>query len=285
MKKTLTLTESELIKVINKIVESYSETQHDEEDYFEVFLQNFRPWVRKNHGDEVGEYPMSFLIKKYLEEFVTDSGMRPEEVIFSYRNNITNAVNIGRTLVRSGRAKLKSLRPQEKFTVKYKRAIDYFIEQMNLPDYIEVIFVEDNPYEVRCYLKVDWVRAIKSEGDKKYRVNTIMTDIQNRIRDFLGVEFGKSIHGDLSFKEGRLEYVGLEEWTKKVLNKEIKKKIKELPNSRILHAIKFEATGGTIGGFLKFSFKGYSGQTEFIRSAMSLLQDMGYNTKILTVER
>lgn len=285
MKKRLTLTESELIKVINKIVESYSETQHDEEDYFEVFLQNFRPWVRKNHGDEVGEYPMSFLIKKHMEEFVIDNGIRSEEVIFGYRNNITNAINVGRKLVKLGKAQLKSLRPQEKFTVKYKKAINYFIEQMNLPDYIEVVFVEDEPYEVRCYLKVDWVRAIKGEGDIRYRTNLIMNEIQNRMRDFLGIEFGKSIHGDLNFKEKGVEYIGIDEWVKKVLNKEIKKKIKELPNSRILHAIKFEATGGAIGGFLKFSFKGYSGQTDFMRSAISLLQDMGYNTKILTVER
>lgn len=286
MKKRLTLNESELIKVINKIVESYGETQYDEEDYFEVFLQNFRPWVRKNHGDEVGEYPMSFLIKRYLKEFVLENGLRTEEVIFSYRSSITNAVNVGKILVKLGKAELKSLTPQEKFTVRYKKPLDYLIAQMGLPDYIEVVLVEDNPYEVSCSLKVDWVRSIKDNNlDKRYSSNTIVLEIQNSIRNFLGVEMGKSFHGNLNFKGNRIVYVGLEEWVKKVLNKEIKKKIKELPNSRILHAIRFEAESSSIGGFLKFSFNAQIGQNLLMSDSKSLLKDMGYNTKILTVER
>ncbi len=41
MKKTVTLTESELVKVINRIVESYTDDTYDEEDYVEVFFENF----------------------------------------------------------------------------------------------------------------------------------------------------------------------------------------------------------------------------------------------------
>ena len=59
--KTLILTESELVKVINRIVESYNDEIYDEEDYVEAFLQYFRPWVKKNHGDEVNESPLSYL--------------------------------------------------------------------------------------------------------------------------------------------------------------------------------------------------------------------------------
>ena len=47
MKKVLSLTESELIKVINRIVESYRDDVYDDEDYVEVFFKYFRPDVRK----------------------------------------------------------------------------------------------------------------------------------------------------------------------------------------------------------------------------------------------
>ena len=47
MKKVLSLTESELIKVINRIVESYSDDVYNDEDYVEVFFHYFRPWVKK----------------------------------------------------------------------------------------------------------------------------------------------------------------------------------------------------------------------------------------------
>ena len=45
MKKIITLTESELVKVINRIVESHDDERYDDEDYVEVFLNYFRPWV------------------------------------------------------------------------------------------------------------------------------------------------------------------------------------------------------------------------------------------------
>jgi hypothetical protein len=82
MKKVLSLTESELIKVINRIVESYNDDTYDDEDYVEVFFHYFRPWVKKNHGDEIGEYPLSYLVKKHVAEFAVDNGMNPDNVIF-----------------------------------------------------------------------------------------------------------------------------------------------------------------------------------------------------------
>ena len=53
----------------NIIFESIDVTQYNDEDFIEVFVMEFRPWIRKNHGDEVGEYPMSLLVKKYLDDF------------------------------------------------------------------------------------------------------------------------------------------------------------------------------------------------------------------------
>jgi hypothetical protein len=142
MKKVLTLTESELIKVINRIVESYGDDSYSDEDYVEVFLNYFRPWVKKNHGDEIGEYPLSYLVKKYMSEFAKDNGMIPDNVIYGYRNNLANAANVGKAMVGQGKHKLPSLRSQEKFTEKYKKPLEFFLAELNLPEFINVEFVE-----------------------------------------------------------------------------------------------------------------------------------------------
>ena len=282
MKKVLSLTESELIKVINRIVESYSDDVYNDEDYVEVFLKYFRPWVKKNHGDEVGEYPLSYLVKKYIGEFALDNGINPDNNIFSYKNNLANAANVGKNLVKQGKHKLPSLRSQEKFTEKYKKPLEFFISELNLPDYIKFDLIEENPYNILVVFDVNWEGLIKYQGTEKIKPDAIVKELTQRIRDFLGIEIGNPTYGQLSLKLKK-DYVGIDEWIKKTLNKEIKKKFRELPNSRILHAVKFETKSYELGGELKLSFKSWNGRNDFIKNAKELLQSMGYNTNILNV--
>jgi hypothetical protein len=280
MKKTLTLTESSLVKLINRIVESHNDETYNDEDYVEVFLHYFRPWIRTNHGDEIGEYPLSYLTKKYMAEFAKDNGLVPDNVIYGYRNSLNNAANIGKNIVRQGKHKLPSLRSQEKFTEKYKKPLEFFVNELNLPEFMELIFVENTPYKVYVTLKVDWERLIKYQGEGNFKPEDIKVELQKRIKDFLGVELGNPTHGQLEFNFNK-EYIGVDEWVKKSLNKELKKKIRELPSSRILHAIKFETMSNRLGGELKFSFKNWNGRNDFMKDVKELLQSMGYNTNIL----
>ena len=282
MKKVLSLTESELIKVINRIVESYSDDVYNDEDYVEVFLKYFRPWVKKNHGDEVGEYPLSYLVKKYIGEFALDNGINPDNNIFSYKNNLANAANVGKNLVKQGKHKLPSLRSQEKFTEKYKKPLEFFISELNLPDYIKFDLIEENPYNILVVFDVNWEGLIKYQGTEKIKPDAVVKELTQRISDFLGIEIGNPTYGQLSLKLKK-DYVGIDEWIKKTLNKEIKKKFRELPNSRILHAVKFETKSYELGGELKLSFKSWNGRNDFIKNAKELLQSMGYNTNILNV--
>jgi len=282
MKKVLSLTESELIKVINRIVESYSDDVYNDEDYVEVFFHYFRPWVKKNHGDEIGEYPLSYLVKKYAAEFATDNRMHPNNVIFGFNNNITNVANIGKKLVQQGKHKLPSLRSQEKFTEKYKKPLEFFISELNLPDFIKFELIEENPYNILVIFDVNWEGLIKYQGTEKVKPDAVVKELTQRIKDFLGVEIGNPTYGQLSLKLKK-DYVGIDEWIKKTLNKEIKKKFRELPNSRILHAIRFETKSYELGGELKLSFKNWTGRNDFIKNAKDLLQSMGYNTNILNV--
>ena len=282
MKKVLSLTESELIKVINRIVESYRDDVYDDEDYVEVFFKYFRPWVKKNHGDEIGEYPLSYLVKKYIGEFALDNGINPDNNIFSYKNNLANAANVGKNLVKQGKHKLPSLRSQEKFTAKYKNPLEFFVSELNLPDFIKFELIEENPYNILVIFDVNWEGLIKYQGTEKVKPDAVVKELTQRISDFLGIEIGNPTYGQLSLKLKK-DYVGIDEWIKKTLNKEIKKKFRELPNSRILHAIKFETKSYELGGELKLSFKSWNGRNDFIKNAKELLQSMGYNTNILNV--
>lgn len=69
MKRLIKLNETELEKLIIMISENIDLSDYKDEDFLEVFINHFRPWVKLKHGDEVGEYPMSLLVTKYFDEF------------------------------------------------------------------------------------------------------------------------------------------------------------------------------------------------------------------------
>jgi hypothetical protein len=204
----------------------------------------------------------------------------PDSVIYGYKGTLGNAANIGKNLVKQGKHKMPSLRPQEKFTEKFKKGLEFFVNELNLPEFMELIFVEKTPYKVFVTLKVGWEGLIKYQGEKIFKPEDIKVGLQKRIKDFLGVEIGNPTHGQLEFNFNR-EYIDVDEWVKKSLNKELKKKIRELPSARVLHAIKFETMNHNLGGELKFSFKNWNGRNNFMKEVKELLQSMGYNTNIL----
>ncbi len=282
MKKTITLNESELVGVIHKIVESYNNDSYDDSDYIEVFLKFFRPWVKEKHGDEISNYPLSYLVKKYISEFAQDFEIDPTSTILGYRDNIRNVAAVGKALVQKGKTKLASLQSKEKFTEKYKKQLDFLVNKLELPDFIKLDFVEETPYNVIGRIRVDWEKLIKYPTDKTFRANDISRELKNKIENFLGVELGNPTYGQLSLTFNKA-YVGVEDWVKKTLNKEIKKEIRSLPRASILHAIKFETNGDKFGGELKLSFKNWNGRNDFKKQVENLLQELGYNTKTLEV--
>ena len=282
MKKTITLNESELVGVIHKIVESYNNDSYDDSDYIEVFLKFFRPWVKEKHGDEISNYPLSYLVKKYISEFVQDFEIDPTSTILGYRDNIRNVAAVGKALVQKGKTKLASLQSKEKFTEKYKKQLDFLVNKLELPDFIKLDFIEEIPYNVIGRVRVDWEKLIKYPTDKTFRSNDISRELKNKIENFLGVELGNPTYGQLSLTFNKA-YVGVEDWVKKTLNKEIKKEIRSLPRASILHAIKFETDGDKFGGELKLSFKNWNGRNDFKKQVENLLQELGYNTKTLEV--
>jgi hypothetical protein len=213
MKKTITLNESELVGVIHKIVESYNNDSYDDSDYIEVFLKFFRPWVKEKHGDEISNYPLSYLVKKYISEFVQDFEIDPLSTILGYRDNIRNVAAVGKALVQKGKIKLASLQSKEKFTEKYKKQLDFLVNRLELPDFIKLDFIEEIPYNVIGRVRVDWEKLIKYPTDKTFRANDISRELKNKIENFLGVELGNPTYGQLSLTFNKA-YVGVEDWVK-----------------------------------------------------------------------
>ena len=118
--------------------------------------------------------------------------MSPENVIYGYKDTLGNASNIGKNLVKQGNHKMPSLRSQEKFTERFKKPLEFFLNELNIPDYIKLNFFEDNPYNVRVEVIVDWLGLIKSKEDLKNISTNILRD-SNKALDFIATPNSKEV--------------------------------------------------------------------------------------------
>ena len=278
------LNKSEMIKFVSMIVEQVNLEGYTDEDFVEVFVNLFRPWVKTKHGDEVGKYPMSYLIKKHLEEFASDNKIELQRF---YGGDLKKIIEIGRQIVRNGAYQLPSLNTNKKFTERFKKPLLFLVDNLNLPDFINLQFDEETPNRVRGEVVVNFPKLIKSSNSSKsaYRISQ---KLQKSFEDYLGVEFGSTVHGKLDFYLNTTPiYVGLDEWIKKELNKNIKKQIKELPLAeRNISSLKFILNTNHIKGEIKIGWKRDARWTEHNKvkdEVRNILKSMGYNTEILEV--
>jgi hypothetical protein len=289
MKKVINLTESELINLIGRIVEDVDISNYSEEDFIGAFISVFKPWVIKNHGEELSDYPLSYLSKKYSNEFMDfinyPSGER------SYRNS---ALAIGRHILQKELHSYKNLKQTTKFTEKFKAPMDALIKSLNLPDYLSLEIGEYEPYEVYAKINVDFPKLIKSgvNPNEVPRPTEYLEKLKKNVISFLGPKIGNAKFGELEFSNVvPTNNKTVDEWVKKVLNKEIKKKIKELPQAKEnLHSIKFEPNLRNLNGEITLTFKqnrygSNFNRNEFVVAVKKLLSDMGYSKNILRVFR
>lgn len=283
--KKITLNESEMINFVSMLIEQVNLEGYTDEDFIEVFVNLFRPWVKSKHGDEIGQYPMSFLVKKYVDEFLADIKV---DVDVRYESGLKKFVRIGREIVRSGTYNLPSLNSNEKFTERYKKHLDFIISNLNLPNYITLKFTEKTPNDVDGEIIVDFPKMVKNQKDS-ISGHKISQDLKKYIGDYLGLEYGSPVHGKLEFYlSSNPTYVGLNEWTKNEFNKDIKKQIKQLPSAeRNISSLKLILnTSGKIRGEIKIGWKRdsrWSEQNKVKEEVRNLLKSMGYNTDILEV--
>jgi hypothetical protein len=282
----ITLNKSEMIKFVSMIVEQVNLEGYTDEDFIEVFVNLFRPWVKSKHGDEVGKYPMSYLVKKYIDEFISDIKLDVSD--FRYESGLRKFAKIGREIVRGGIYQLPSLNSDKKFTEQYKKHLEFIISTLNLPEYINLKFTEDIPNKVYGEAIVDFQKLIKSQ-DNPPTIRQIAINLTKFFESYLGIEFGSPVHGKLDFYlNSTPTYVGLDEWTKNEFNKNIKKQIKQLPSAeRNISSLKLILnTNNHLKAEIKIGWKRdsrWNDQRSIKDSVKEILSNMGYNTEVLEV--
>jgi hypothetical protein len=279
----ITLNKSEMIKFVSMIVEQVNLSGYDEEDFVEVFVNLFRPWIKSKHGNEVSKYPMSYLAKKYFEEFTTDYNIESDR----YGTTMKKIISAGREIVRKGVYQLPSLNTNTKFTERFKKPLLFLVDNLKLPDFINLEFDEETPNIVRGEVIVDFPKLIKSSNSPTSAYH-ISKKLQKQFEDYLGVEFGSPVHGKLDFYLNPTpSYIGLDEWIKKEFNKNIKKQIKELPLAeRNISSLKFILNTNHFKGEIKIGWKRdarYGDHHKIKDEVRNILKSMGYNTDILEV--
>ena len=125
-----------------------------------------------------------------------------------------------------------------------------------------------------------------NKSEKNYRASDLSVEFINTLTNFLGIETGSVTHGKLDLNiNGGFTYQDVDEWVKQTLNKEIKKKIRALPNSHVLHSVKFNTSTNNVGGLINLTFKSSAWRhtSTFTEEVRELLESLGYNTDRLRV--
>ena len=283
MGRKITLNQNEMRKFVSMIVEQVDVAGYSDEDFIEVFVQYFRPWIKQYHGDEVSKYPMSLLVKKYINDFANDHNIEDRY----YGSGLTRLSRLGRELAILGKHTLPDLSSTQKFTEKFRKPLTFITEYLEFPSYITLKFTEPSPYRVNCDVIVDWDKLIKS--NKRMDCYTIDKQLRKYLGDYFGAEFGSPQHGHLDFRVNtHPTYNGREEWVKTVFNKQIKKEFKAVPKAEYtISSFKFIPDDSRMKADIKIGWKRssrWSDQRDVADKCIQILKNMGYNTDTLRID-
>lgn len=265
------------------LLEEVSLADFQDADFIDVFMSVFKEWLVTNKGVIVQKFPISYLLKKYGQNFADDF-MIDESLRDDWEDNVNywTLIQIGRVLVSKGIAMIPSLNQNEKLTEKFKKQIDFFVRQMNLPPFVKIQFHEEKPQDVTISVVVDFPEYVKSN-------NTISKNYYKEILSFfsnyLGIEIGNPIHGETRFSNGGTDFVGVDDWVKTVLNKKIKPGIKDTEFGKLIRSIKFilDSRGGVE---LKLSFPSsvsWNRKSDVRTEVRNYLQSQGYSSNIFSL--
>lgn len=281
MEKFSTLTEQDVKRITNLVKEQVDVREYDDSDFIEVFVKYFRPWIKKFHGDEVSEYPMSHLVNKYTADFIKDYELDIRDRY--YGSDLRKLIDIGKLLVLKGTHNLPSLKKEGKFLEKYEKGLSALIESMNLPKFMEIKFREHKPYDIEVWIEADFDEMLKYDGNVEDN-SKYMQELKNYISSFLGFEYGSPAHGKLQLRINSPMFKGEEEWVKNVFNKKIKTAIKNLPNAKgkiQSTKLNIDRTGFKADIRLNFKSGNWKVESDINKGIKDLLLSMGYIPKRL----
>lgn len=218
---------------------------YEDSDFLDVYVNVFKKWLDKKLGGGLEKYPFSHLLKRYSFQFLKEMDLLPEDTDESDYEliDIQDMVNFGRNIVEKNLYQIPSLRKEQSFLEKYGKHLERILKSLELPPYAEIIFEEPSFYKLRPKIVIDFEKMIKSNVKNKINVYGVIDDLKKYMKNYLGISFGKLIHGDLEMNDATIEHKGLPEWLKNVYNKKLKKEIKQLPGSKKITKMYFEIKG------------------------------------------
>lgn len=233
MKTTITITESELKSLIPILLEEFDIDDYSAEDFIEVSIKYYRNWVKKKHGDEIGGLPMSYLVKKYENEFLNDIGL---DNLRYHGIGSDKFARIGRHIIlRQLETLPATLAPSKKFSEKYKKQLEYLINYLGIPDYVKFTVEEPKPYDIILSFDIDYpAMLINDDGFSPLKTFSMF---KTSLEGFMGVEIGKPSHGQLRV-DYHVKLNGGDKFIKEIFNKKIKPDLKKLPSADAMHSMR-----------------------------------------------
>ena len=248
-------------------------TTEDYQDYWNQFLRFYAKETGKNISSKV---PISYLDKLLRDEIIEKYGLE-----FG-RYTASSPSSIVKQLIQKGAIEFETFRPEEKFTEKYANPLSKIISRIKINPKYKITIGEERPNEVYVRVNIDAEDWLKLSNEEKRQANEFQPNLRINIQKFLGVEFGSPTHGKLNMNGYGTNVMNGDEWITNVMNKKIKKEIKESIFNEYIQRMSIKITNDK----LKISIisprnrrmnRYWEVRTQFEKFMKDLFEKYGYN--------
>lgn len=274
----------EMTNFVLSVIMEQKNYDYDKDDYIDIGISTFKDWL-KDTKNITGKFPFGYLKKKYGDEFNNFLFQGHEEDKPSYysRNN-TEPEHWGRTIVKYDIVSdLPTLAKESSFMETYSRFLPRIINMLNLPNWLKLEFVENQPYQVYINYRVDFPEMIKSTTNERFTTSSLFMNLKKYLEKYLGLDFGKVVEGKVSMKQGSVFFTDFDEWVKNVFNKELKKEFKNLPNGKDIHSISLKYPSDLQRVDIKIITKRNVYGSRVVNQIRDLMNSKGYNPNYLEI--
>ena len=248
-------------------------TTEDFQDYWGQFL---RFYAKESGKDISSKVPISYLDKLFRDEIIE------KYELDTSRYSSNRIIPLTQQLIQKGAIEFETFRPEEKFTEKYANPLSKIISRIKINPKYKITIGEEKPNEVYVRVNIDVDDWLKLSNEEKKQANEFQTNLRINIQKFLGVEFGSPAHGKLNMNGYGANVMNGDEWIKNVMNKKIKKEIKESIFNEYIQrmSIKFTSDKITISIISprnRRMNRYWEVRTQFEKFMKDLFEKYGYN--------
>ena len=248
-------------------------TTEDFQDYWGQFL---RFYAKESGKDISSKVPISYLDKLFRDEIIE------KYELDTSRYSSNRIIPLTQQLIQKGAIEFETFRPEEKFTEKYASPLSKIISRIKINPKYKITIGEEKPNEVYVRVNIDTEDWLKLSNEEKRQANNFHGELKTNIQKFLGVEFGSPAHGKLNMNGYGANVMNGDEWIKNVMNKKIKKEIKESIFNEYIQRMSIKITNDK----LKISIisprnrrmnRYWEVRTQFEKFMKDLFEKYGYN--------